>query len=449
MLVEWIKGPTKQDVSVGVVGPREMVERILLMGGSEGDQRIRLVGSSHVEERESYDKVLTIADRVDVVLFTGPLQFDLARSVGDLPVPGTYVPVNGASLYSSIIRGLLGGTIDPTRVSVDSISNEDVAEAYADIEVDTKNVHHREYRDPDSVTEFLDFHRQLYRRGKTSAALTTIESVARRLTADGVPAFRLVPSANTIRLALNTAALLGVGSKLEESQIVIIVVEVATSSRPMRAGSSNYWYQELVLELHRQLLGEIRGVGATVVQRDENCFVVTATFGSLYALTNNLRTAPFVHRVRSETGLAIDVGIGLGSTAHDAEQHGFLALEQSRGGEAASTFLMGPHGKMLSLPSQPSLLRSAPSNDGPAVPTKASETLERIFAGLGPDGDEATVVDAERVASAVGVTVRTARRMLSLLVDAGMAWPMPAVVSPHGGRPRQQFRLLTHGRSGG
>ena len=428
-------GPTKHDATIGVVGPREMVERILLLGGGPEAQRMRLIGSSHGEEHESYEKLLSIADRVDVVLFTGPLQFDLARATGELPVPATYIPVNSASLYSGIIRGLNSSEVNPLRVSIDSITTEDVIEAYDDVGLATRHVHSCAYQNPESVGEFFNFHRRLYENGESSGALTTVQSVAGRLESEHIPVFRLVPSSNTIRLSLNTAALLGVGNKLEESQVVIIIVEIAASARPIRGGAAN-WHQELVLSVHRQLLIEIRGVGAIVTQRDESSFMITATLGSLSALTGNLTFAPFVSKVRGETGLAVEVGIGLGATASDAEGHAYLALERSRAGGSSATYLVGQQGKMLFLPDSLQTKVSA----APSVHT--NHTLNRVIKALGRQADGQIVVDAARVASATGVTTRTARRMLASLVESGHAWPMPAVISPNGGRPRQQFRLL-------
>jgi hypothetical protein len=438
-----IQNPAKEDVRIGVVGPRELVERILIHGRQFELPGWRLVGSSHVEENETYDKVLQIADQVDVVLFTGPLQSDLAQESGEIPIPTTFVPVMGTPLYSSIIRGVIDGTLDPARVSVDSILDEDVAEAYADIGVSNKHVHTREYQGPSSVKEFFYFHRDLYLRGATSAALTTVQSVARRLKAENIPVLRMLPTSNSIRIALNTAALLGAGSKLEESQIAIIVAEISTSSRSVRRGPSNYWHQELMLSLHQRLLAEVRGVGATVVQRDEDSFVVTATRGSLSALTDNMREAPFIRRIRTDTGLAIDVGIGLGATARDAEEHAYMALERSRGGDSSMAYLMGPSSETFALPAQ--LQRS--SYTQLEVPkTKASETAQKIADRLGPDQTEPIIVDAEAIAVVLGVTTRSARRILTMLVENGTAWPMPALRSPSGGRPRQQFRLIVEKR---
>jgi predicted ArsR family transcriptional regulator len=52
-------------------------------------------------------------------------------------------------------------------------------------------------------------------------------------------------------------------------------------------------------------------------------------------------------------------------------------------------------------------------------------------------------VDAETAGRLLGVTPRTARRLLHGLVEEGLAWPLPPSRTPQPGRPRQFYRLVT------
>ena len=70
------------------------------------------------------------------------------------------------------------------------------------------------------------------------------------------------------------------------------------------------------------------------------------------------------------------------------------------------------------------------------------ETLSRLADKL-PDDDSAHVVDAETAGRLLGVTPRTARRLLHTLVEEGLAWPLPPSRAPQPGRPRQFYRLVT------
>jgi hypothetical protein len=437
-VVAAVRSETRSEIVIGVVGSRDLVERIVLLGGDGGGQDWRLVGASHTDEQETYQTLRKIENTIDVVLFTGPLQYDLARQAGDISVPATYVPVSGASLYSSLLRGVLEQNCDPARVSIDSITPADVEEAYGEIGVDIDDVHILEYTKPESARQFVDFHERLYRQGKTTGALTTVRSVAQKLHAAGVPALRMLPTAHTLRTALHTAALQGTGSRLEEAQIAIVIAEIAVGARPAHSGPSNYWQQELKLSVHKALLAEARRMGATIAPRDENGFLVTATYGSLAQATEGLRVAPFLDRVHAELGVAIEVGIGLGRTARDAEAHALVAVEKARAADATTAFLVSGDGTVLTLPSRPHRKTRQPE---PAPDTKSLDILRKI-AGHAPKGESPAVVDADMVADALGVTARSARRTLAGLVSDGLAWPMPRTRPAQAGRPRQSYRLV-------
>ncbi|AYY14892.1 hypothetical protein EF847_21605 [Actinobacteria bacterium YIM 96077] len=68
--------------------------------------------------------------------------------------------------------------------------------------------------------------------------------------------------------------------------------------------------------------------------------------------------------------------------------------------------------------------------------------LARLADKLGEEPGDERVVDAERVSELLGVTLRTARRMLNTLVDEGLAWPMPPARSSKVGRPPRPYQLL-------
>jgi predicted ArsR family transcriptional regulator len=81
----------------------------------------------------------------------------------------------------------------------------------------------------------------------------------------------------------------------------------------------------------------------------------------------------------------------------------------------------------------------APSTE--VVESKLLDTLKLLRDGLADADSEAQVVDAESASTLLGMSARTARRVLQELAREGLAWPVPAsAVSP--GRPRQTYRLV-------
>lgn len=432
---------TGEEIAIGVIGADELVHRVMAVARDSGNRSWRLIAAVYEDERDAHRQAMKIANKVDVCMFAGPLPYDVATRHGDLPVPAMYVPVGGSSIYGTLLRGQLEGVFDPLRVSVDSVAPEDVFSSYKEIGLDPDGVRVQQYVAPESAGHFLDFHRDLYRSGETTGAITTVPTVATALTEAGVPSLKMTASGLTLRHALQTAALIGSGAKLEESRIVTMIVRVPNGAFPAHASPSNYWYQELKLSLHRELLREARPMDAAVLVRDEQSYLIVTTMGSLNMATDDLSIAPFLGRIAAELQIGLELGIGLGRSTREAELNAESAVDKAAGAPGDTAYLVGPDGTVLQLPAarQGS---AAPSPLPAPKDSKAIELLARLHSRLAETGDSRRVVDAEKVAELLGVTLRTARRTLNTLVDEGLAWPMPPTRSSKVGRPPRPYQLL-------
>ncbi|SEL47312.1 GTP cyclohydrolase IIa [Nonomuraea pusilla] len=419
------------DLTIGVVGPHDLVERVMLMGHAAAPLPCRLVAAAYRDEQEAPDKVTRLGPGVDACLFASPVPYDLARRSGVLTMPATYVQLGGAALVAALAKAALDPRVDPRRVSIDVVSRADVEEAYTDLGISATDVHSRD--EPGATGTIAAYHERLVRQGVTTGALTCLPAVAERLQTSGVPAIRIRPTSAAVRTALHTAALLGAHHRLEESQLTVVLVEVPTLREPVRRAAPRYWRDELRLSLHRLLVQEANRINATVWPIDDHSYLITATRGSIATATDGFRVLPFAGKVRDELGLAVEVGVGMGRTAHDAESHARAALARAQAGKQAQGFAVDREGRAL-IPAP----RMPPAGATPLKP-KGVEVLARLAAKL-EGGD--TVVDAEGAGKMLGVTPRTARRLLRTLVDEGLAWPLPPNRTPQPGRPRQLYRLI-------
>jgi hypothetical protein len=443
------------ELTIGVVGPHELVERVMLSGAATPGQSAispgaagagwphgpfstgtgmarRLVAAAYRSEQEAPDKVLRLGSAIDVFLFASPVPLEYARRAGVLRSPATCVPLSGSALFATLLRARADSRHDLSRVSVDVLNRGDVEDAFAELDIPATDIHVRE--DPANAATLAAFHERLWRRSQTSVAFTCLESVAQRLTAAGIPVCAVRPTSSAIRSALRTATLLGAHRRLEEAQLAVAVVEVPTLRETSRRTAPRQSQEELRLTVHRFLLQEAQRIQASVSPAGDHTFLVTATRGSLSGATDGFRVPPFSDHARSELGIAIEVGVGLGRTAQDAEAHARAALSRSHAGPAVRGFALDREGHALvPAPRTPTAV--------PAVRPKGLETLSRLADKLEDDG--ARVVDAETAGRLLGVTSRTARRLLHTLVEEGLAWPLPPNRTPQPGRPRQFYRLVT------
>jgi hypothetical protein len=411
---------TSAAVKAGPAGP---------LAAEAGPAR-RLVAAAYRDEQEAADQVARLGTGIDVCLFASRAPYEYARMAGVLTGPATYMPLGGSALYATLLKASRNPAQDPARSSIDVLSRADVEEAFAELGLPSGGVHVRE--DPGSPSVVASFHERLWRRNETSVALTCMQSVAARLSAAGVPVLTLRPTGSDIRAALRTAALLGGYRRLEDAQLALALVEVPALRDGGRRATPRQSRDELRLTVHRFLVQEAQRIHATVSPTGDHGFLVVATRGSLARATDGFRIQPFAERARTDLGLTIEVGIGMGRTAVEAEAHARAGLGR---GQTLTGMRRAPGGQgHIPIP--------APRLPEPgARRTRSLDTLSKLADKL--SGTDANlVVDAETAGKLLAVTPRTARRLLHILVEEGLAWPLPPTRTPQPGRPRQFYRLV-------
>jgi hypothetical protein len=431
------------ELTIGIVGPHDLVERVMLSGTSaaakagaagaatEAGPPRRLVAAAYRDEQEAADQVVRLGATIDVCLFASRVPYEYARAAGVLACPATFVPLSGGALYAGLLKASRDTGMDPLRSSFDVVSRADIEEAYAELGWPLLAVHVRE--DTGSPAVVASFHERLWRRNQTSVAFTCLQSVAVRLSAAGVPAVTLRPTGSDIRVALRTAALIGGYRRLEDAQLALALVEVPALRDGGRRGSPRQSREELRLTVHRFLVQEAQRIHAAVSPASDHGFLIVATRGSLARVTDGFRLPPFADRARSDLGVTVEVGIGMGRTAVEAEAHARASLGRTHAAGGIRAFAPGREEHApIPAPRLP---------EGGARRSRSLETLSRLAEKL--DATEANlVVDAETAGQFLAVTPRTARRMLHILVEEGLAWPLPPNRAPQPGRPRQFYRLV-------
>jgi len=430
-------------VRIGVVGPDDLVERSILAQHRKPQEfDWQLIAAGYREEHQAPEILRRLEGKIDVCLFTGPLPYDIARRADVLHVPATFVPLNDAALYRALLEGLVKESFDLTKVSIDTLSQQEIEEAYAEIEVPINWVRSRPYQAGEQASDVADFHLACWRTGEITTAVTCLRSAWQSLRAAGVPTLRVLPTQASVRAALRTIGLMGMGSHLADAQIAVVMVEFSVPKTPGTERPGLYWRDEFRLPLHQLLLAEARRLDAVVQPFEERGFLLVTTVGALAASTDGFRSVPFIERIRRELGIDVYVGVGIarsvGAAAERADQARVRAHEEG----AQGFTLFGGEG-FLVLPDED----GNPSSTGPASKQRedALQLLRRLVRALGRDravGDDPYVVVAEEVADALHTTPRTARRNLQLLSDEGLVWLLPSDRTPQPGRPRRRYRLM-------
>ena len=485
-----------QEVTIGLAGPHELVERIVLAGlpGSPGHDlatgvpsqassagapvpalppgadddglRRRLLMAVYRGEQEAPERVARLSGLVDAWLFASPAPLEYCWSAGVIGCPAVAIQLAGEPLLATLLAAARAG-IDLTAISFDTFTQAAVCQALSMLGIAADDVHVRAQLT--SPASLASYHARLWRVGQTSAAVTCLDDVARRLAATQVPVFTVRPTSGSVASALELATLTAGRRVLAESQFAVALVEVP-ALRDDVGHVSRLAQEEVRLTVRRFLVREAQRIEATVSRASDYGFLVLGTRGSIAAAGGE---RPFAARARTALGLDLEVGVSTGRTEREAEDRARLRLRDQRhateGGlarsgrsaEAAAVAGSGTSpaglagnqaggqagGQEAGQASGSAADRAAGAKTGRHAQAADSlsrlrslETLAKLAQKLADDASP--VVDAELTGQLLSVTPRTARRQLRALADQGLALPLPPSRTQHPGRPRHAYRLV-------
>jgi hypothetical protein len=434
-------------VSIAVIGPEDLVDHVMTVSASS-TTAARLVGAPYQREDDAVRVVRRVQDEVDALLFTGPAPYDLAYAADAVDVPASYIPLNGETLYRALLTARLADGPDLRNLSIDTLARDEVDEVYRELGLPTEQLHLRPYQKGEDAGRVATWHADLLERGVATAALTCRRTIHRELAGRGLPVWRVIPTHQSIVTSVTTATLLGSGRRAERSRLALCLVELVRFEATARQSASPHWMHETRLALHRTLLEEAQRLGGTVVPLATGQFLVITTLGALRLVTDGFAVAPFVDAVDHALGQRVSVGIGAASTAHDAEAAAYSALDDAREAGGDCAYLRGDDASMHRLERRRTGSSANPdelepsARDRTATRDRKLHELARLHEALDAETppDQSPTVEANTAATSLGISLRSARRLLRSLVAEGLAWPVTSEAATRG-RPRHRYRL--------
>ncbi len=469
-----------QEVTIGLAGPHELVERIVLAGlpGAAGRDlaagagrqanspgqpapalppgaaddglRRRLLMAVYRSEQEAPDKVSRLGGLVDAWLFASAAPLEYCRSAGVIGCPAVAIQLAGEPLLATLLAAARAG-VDLTAASFDTFTRTAVAHALSLLGIAAEDVHVREQIT--SPASLASYHARLWRVGQTSAAVTCLDDVASRLAASQVPVLTVRPTGAAVAAALDLATLSAGRHVLAQSQVAVALVEVPALRDDSRQVSRQA-DEEVRLTVWRFLVREAQRIDATVSRASDYGFLVLGTRGSIAAAGGE---RPFAARARTALGMDLEVAVGTGRTERAAEDRARSRLADQRHAAAGSPGRARPSAAATGAVSPGARPASSGAGDtggqadaaGTRRPRQSPDSLSRLrsletLARLAQKlaADASPVVDAELTGQLLSVTPRTARRQLRALADEGLALALPPSRTQHPGRPRHAYRLV-------
>ncbi|GAA2490136.1 hypothetical protein [Streptomyces gobitricini] len=414
-------------LTVGVIGPEDLVHKVVAVGDRAGTARLLPLPYRH--EDETTERVAAARSRADALLFTGVVPHSLADAAGVLDRPAMYVPYNGATLLRVLVELLRLGH-DVSRASIDTLREDEVLETMTEAKLPTDRVRVLPYRPGLTSQDIVDFHLDARDTKKTRVAITCLGSAFQVLD-QHTHAVRLAPSRHSILATLQALVLATAGRHSGDAQVALGIVDL-----PPGTGAD------------ARLPDDIRVLGGSLAELPDGRRLVVTTRGVLETATEQFTRIPFLDALASRHGCA-HVGFGVGRTAAEAEALARRAVNRARSlGPAAGVVSMVDDVDIVIAPDAPT--GTDPAGTGPTGTPESPallarrvgvhpQTLDRLRELAAADGDAG--VTAHRLAEHLSVQQRTARRILKRLERAGVAVPTGSRQEGRTGRPPIVYRV--------
>jgi hypothetical protein len=394
---------------IGVVGPEDLVQRVVAVGAPSGTTLLPL---PYRHETEAVDLVGQAHGDVDAFLFTGVVPYTIATEAGAIDRPAMYVSYDGATLLRALVELLrLGHNV--TQFSIDTLRRSEVMETLIEAKLPTDQIQVLPYRPGLTSDDIVEFHRSAREKHDAKVAISCLGS-AFHLIENEMPSVRLAPSRYSIRSTLQALILTTTGQHVGDAQVALGIVDLP--------------------EPDDTLAAELITLGGSLAALPDGRHLVVTTRGLLEQATEQFSRMPLLDHLAARHTTAY-VGFGVGRTAAEAEALARRAVGRAASiGTVASVVSMSDDVEIVIEPTdQPSTVRGTESLPLLArrvgLNTQTLARMRELTATL-PDG-----LTTQDVADHLAVQLRTARRVLKRLERAGLAAPTGTQQHGRTGRP--------------
>lgn len=353
-----------------------------------------------------------------------------------------YIPYRGASFYKTLCAAIYQG-FKVEELSIDTIPYYDITRGLDDMQIRYDFINHMSDEGGAlPLDSYVTFHRELFKKGITKAAITKSYYVKTLLEREGVPSFCIIPMRVTIRNILNLILSHFRITKLQECQIAVQVFSFNLLEDKDNFYSVDDLYSREIT-ISQKLISYTKNISGSLKPANEGNFYIFTTRGSLEQLTNSFTCIPELPILHDLSKSLRACGIGIGNSASEAEYNAVIALKHACADQKGSWYVVlddktisGPLGSTQQIDYQ---YASAQLEEVSKKTSLSQATLSKICHALKIYGRNE--LNALELATILQILPRSARRILTCLTKHGYAEEIRSEMSETKGRPRKIYKI--------
>ena len=426
---------------VGIIGPADSVQLISEIA-MEYSEQIQLVPFIYSNTNEAASLIQNNQHLVDLWILAGPALYNSFLESG-VNQPFYLLKLDGASLTKTLVEIGYNDKKALETISIDMLSKRDVYETYNDLNISSSQVYVQEYTHETPLNHLLSFHQKLYQEGKVDNCITCLRSIYDQLRLENIPAYRVTPTRSNIRETLSTAIQQWETMHFKQSQIAAILVKIQGIEKKDDHNMVSYDLHRLILDIQAAILNFAESISGSFITIGTGAFVIFSTRGSVQETEKPIGS--LLDELSLISDLPSNIGIGYGDTALSAEENARLALNHAQNYDSFCAFLVDNNGTIegpleeqevitFQYRTENKEIREKLKNSGITITTfnKILSVQKRVGTGT---------ITASQIADKLKMTPRNARRILTGLVDQGIAEIIGDEAPTSKGRPRKIYRV--------
>ena len=429
-------------IRLGIVGPLDSVilaQEVAL----ERPDILVTVPIVYQDASEVPEIVTQRSEEVDIWLFSGIVPYERALSL-KVNKPLFYIPHTGSSLWRALLQITYIEKLKFESISFDTFSQQDIEETFTDINLPLPKIYVNHYKGIVSARDITEYHYNLWKNGNTHIAVTCFLSTYENLKKMGVPVFRIWPTRSTIRTTLDVAISAFEAQRFKGSQLAIQHIVIDGYGDLVRT-SSSYGAKKIELRLYEILVGYAEKIKASIVIRGDGKYTLYSTRGILEEFTDDFTIVPILDNITRNVNAKVSGGIGFGATAYEAEENAYRAIGLAKQRGKGLWMVVTDNRDVIGPLSSINHLKYSICTDDAVLQKFADQlkisitTVNKLLAAINKLAKD--TVGADDLAMYLAITPRSARRLLSTLVDQGLAEVAGEEMLAKG-RPRKMYKVL-------
>ncbi|MGO4890427.1 hypothetical protein ACJ2A9_21985 [Anaerobacillus sp. MEB173] len=382
----------------------------------------------------------------DGFIFGGPLPYFYVEDViKQSRKPVVYLDITEKDFYQHLFKvSQKYKGLDFSRVYIDFLWGEDQAQELETVLEDEKPMYtlknEIDFKNERLYEEFLEKHLNLWREGLIDLSITRTANIVEVMKKNNLNVYYISITKDTIKVKIEELITKVKYDLLKDNQMVVGYIESPTASNISENELTQISIHKALLEFSTQNKLQIN------IQKNNNIFEIITSFGDLQEITNHFHYCGMIGYLKENLSFDVHIGWGIGITLSQALQHAKLAYRKATSYTESCAFVidedersMGPLG-FEELNNDDHSFNTWEEIEELSKQMNVSATqLQKILATM--TRLKTNELTSNDVAEVLGLSVRSANRLLNQLVEKNLAKVEQKKQSSAQGRPLKVYTI--------